>query len=267
MAYTNSWSETSPQDTDLLSTGADAIRDTKLDIRERIASSLAYFNNGSLSFQSQSATATTLVLKAPLSASTGNILEFYNTSNTLVWHIDKTGLFVWDTTIAGNPGGQTIERCLFYQDFSVLDLVSSVTSATATTVTGTNKKFQAYSFLNDANSYLTFRHVLPAFYTSSYAVDLTLFWVVLADGGSNAVTWTVETSGMPATATYDTTFNAAQSVTTNVAANNIVTSSAFTSLTMTGCTASNMVEFRIGRTVSDTSTANVFLLGAKLRIH
>ncbi|HEX9138101.1 MAG TPA: hypothetical protein VF905_14350 [Nitrospirota bacterium] len=267
MSYTNSWSETSPADTDLLSTGADAIRDTKLDIRERIAQSLAYFNNGSLSFQSQSATATTLVLKAPASASSGNILEFYNTSGTMVWHIDKTGLFVWDTTIAGNPGGQTIERCLFFDDFSVSDFISSVTAASSSSVTGTNKKLRAYSFLNDANSYVNFKHVLPSFYTSSYAVDLTLFWTVIADGGSNAVTWTVETSGMPAAATYDTTYNAAQSVTTNVAANNIVTSSAFTSLTMTGCTASNMVEFKIGRTVSDTSTATVFLLGAKLRIH
>jgi len=85
-----------------------------------------------------------------------------------------------------------------------------------------------------------------------------------ASGGANAVKWTVQTACSADAATYDTAFNAAQTITTNVAANNIQTVSSQATVTVTGCAVDNVMNFKIGRDTSDTFTGTARLIGAQV---
>ena len=112
------------------------------------------------------------------------------------------------------------------------------------------------------NEFSQFDMALPHTWTG--AIDINLKWLVSASGGANAVKWTVQTACSADAATYDTAFNAAQTITTNVAANNIQTVSSQATVTVTGCAVDNVMNFKIGRDTSDTFTGTARLIGAQV---
>lgn len=143
------------------------------------------------------------------------------------------------------------------------DLPSS-NAPTANCLTGTNTNQGTLDYSDSANSSGQIKLALP--HTWVGAIDVQLYWLVTATGGSNAVKWTIQTAFTAGAATYDTAFNAAQTITANVAANNIVTESAQSALTLTGSAVDDILHIKIGRDTTDTFTGTARLLGARLTL-
>ena len=142
-----------------------------------------------------------------------------------------------------------------------LDLPTS-NAPTANCLTGSNSQQGTLDYGDSANSSAQWEYRLPSDWNGN--LDITLEWLVTASGGSNAVKWTVATGCSAAAATYDTAFNTAQTITTNVGSNNNVTESTQTSLTLTGCSAGNILHLKIGRDTTDTFTGTARLYGFEL---
>jgi hypothetical protein len=90
-------------------------------------------------------------------------------------------------------------------------------------------------------------------------MDIDLYWLVTASGGSNAVKWNVYTGCEATGASYDATFNSAQTITTSVGSNNNLTDSQQTAITLTGCSAGNEMHIKIERDTTDTFTGTARL--------
>lgn len=135
---------------------------------------------------------------------------------------------------------------------------------TANCLTGSNAQQGTLDFSDSANQSAQFAFPLPGDWTGN--IDADLYWLVTTGGGSNAVKWTIATACSASAATYDTAFNTAQTITTNVGSNNNVTVSTQTAITTTGCSANNWMHLKIGRDTTDTSTATIRLLGVRLKI-
>jgi|KBSMisStaDraftv2_1062788.scaffolds.fasta_scaffold06274_2 hypothetical protein len=133
---------------------------------------------------------------------------------------------------------------------------------TPSCLTGTNVQKATLDYDDSVNEFSQFDMALPHTWTG--AIDINLKWLVSASGGANAVKWTVQTACSADAATYDTAFNAAQTITTNVAANNIQTVSSQATVTVTGCAVDNVMNFKIGRDTSDTFTGTARLIGAQV---
>lgn len=129
-------------------------------------------------------------------------------------------------------------------------------------LTGTNVQKATLDYDDSVNEFSQFDMALPHTWTG--AIDINLKWLVTATGGANAVKWTVQTACSADAATYDTAFNAAQTITTNVAANNIQTVSSQATVTVTGCAIDNVMNFKIGRDTTDTFTGTARLIGAQV---
>lgn len=129
-------------------------------------------------------------------------------------------------------------------------------------LTGTNVQKATLDYDDSVNEFAQFDVALPHTWVGN--VDINLKWLVTASGGSNAVKWTVQTACSADAATYDTAFNAAQTITTNVAANNIQTVSSQATVTVTGCAVDNVMNFKIGRDITDTFTGTARLVGAQV---
>jgi len=135
---------------------------------------------------------------------------------------------------------------------------------TANCLTGTNVFAATLDYDDSISESAQFSIALPHTWVGNIDVDLK--WLVTAGGGANAVKWTIATACSSDGSSFDTAFNAAQTVTTNVGANNIQTDSTQTSVTTTGCAVDNILNIKIGRDTTDTFTGTARLLGAKVII-
>lgn len=129
-------------------------------------------------------------------------------------------------------------------------------------LTGSNTQQGVLDYDDAVAESAQYKFALPHTWTGN--IDINLYWLVTASGGSNAVKWTVATACSTAGATYDTVYNAPQTITTNVGANNIVTISSQTTITVTGCSVDSIMHLKIGRDVTDTFTGTARMVGAKL---
>jgi hypothetical protein len=143
------------------------------------------------------------------------------------------------------------------------DLPSS-NAPVANCLTGSNTIQGTLDYDDAANESGQLKFALP--HTWVGAIDIQLYWLVTAGGGSNAVKWTVQTAFTAGAASYDTTYNAAQTITSNVAANNILVEAAQTGLTLTGSAVDDLMHIKIGRDTTDTFTGTARLLGARVTL-
>jgi len=96
---------------------------------------------------------------------------------------------------------------------------------------------------------------------------MDIAWLVTAGGAANTVKFTVATACSAAGATFDPTFNAANTITSaTVGANNALNLTSQTAITMTGCAAGNVLHVKFGRDNTDTSTATVRVLNVAFTI-
>lgn len=137
-----------------------------------------------------------------------------------------------------------------------LDLPTS-NAPTPNCLTGTNTQQATLDFGDSANQTAQFAFILPAGWAAP--LDADLFWLVTTGGGSAAAQWTIATACEGVGGSFDPAFNTAQTITTNVSANNLLTKSTQTGVTTTGCGAGSEMHVRIGRNVADTSTATLRL--------
>lgn len=155
--------------------------------------------------------------------------------------------------------------CIGASAFSFWDLPSS-NSPVANCLTGTNANMGTLDFDHVAARTAQTDFLLPPGWTGN--VDVDIAWLVTSGGGSNTVKFTVATACSAPGATYDTAFNTANTLTTGtVAANNIMTTTSQTAITMTGCAAGNTLHLKLGRDVTDsfTGTVRVVTVGLTLR--
>jgi hypothetical protein len=144
----------------------------------------------------------------------------------------------------------------------LLDLPTANAPA-ASCLTGTNTQQGTLDFDDASAKSAQVSFLLPPDWTG--AVDADLYWLVTSGGSANAVRWTLSTACSASGATYDTAFNAAQTITTNVGANNAVAVSSQAGITTTGCAPDNWLHIKIARDVTDTSTATARLVSVRFR--
>jgi hypothetical protein len=183
----------------------------------------------------------TLINKTMDAEGTGNIL----TTVSKVWLEaagcqNTTAALMWDTPIS-NP-------------------------AVAACVTGTNTQKGVADFADSANLSMQRTLLLPADWTGN--VDVLVKWLTSATTGS--VVWQVATSCVADGETDDPSFNASSTVTdTAKGTANQTNDAAITSLTMTGCTAGEMVHLKVFRDsahASDSLAATARLVGIELTL-
>jgi hypothetical protein len=132
-------------------------------------------------------------------------------------------------------------------------------------LTGTNTQQGTADFDDTAARTMQTSFLLPPGWTGS--VDMDIDWLVTAGGGANTVKFTVATACSAAGATFDTAFNAANTVTSGtVGANNNINATSQAAITMTGCSAGNVLHIKFGRDNTDTSTATVRVLNVAFTI-
>jgi hypothetical protein len=137
-----------------------------------------------------------------------------------------------------------------------LDLPTA-NAPTPTCLTGGNTQQGVLDYADGADSSAQFSLMLPTGWV--LGIDADVYWLVTASGGSNAVKWTLATGCGATGETYNSTFNAAQTVTTNVLANDLLTKSSQASITTTGCAAGEEMHVKIGRDTTDTFTGTARL--------
>jgi hypothetical protein len=142
-----------------------------------------------------------------------------------------------------------------------MDLFGS-NAPTPNCLTGTNVQMGTLDYPKSGNTFAQFSVELPTAWVGN--LDLTLDWLVTASGGANTVSWTIQTACTASGSTFDTVFNTAQTVTTNVAANNLRTVSTQAALTVTGCAGGNLLHVQVGRNVTDTFAGVARLVGYRL---
>jgi hypothetical protein len=132
-------------------------------------------------------------------------------------------------------------------------------------LTGTNAQQGSMDFDDTAARTMQTAFNLPPGWTGN--VDLEIDWLVTAGGGANTAKFTVATACSAAGATFDSTFNAANTITSGtVGANNAVNVTTQTAITMTGCAAGNLLHVKLGRDITDTSTATVRVVNVAFTI-
>jgi hypothetical protein len=132
-------------------------------------------------------------------------------------------------------------------------------------LTGTNTQQGTMDFDDTAARSMQTFFALPTGWTGNIDVDIA--WLVTAGGGSNSVKFTVATACSATGATFDPTFNAANTITSGtVGANNAMNFTSQTAITMTGCAAGNTLHVKLGRDNTDTSTATVRIINVAFTI-
>jgi hypothetical protein len=123
-------------------------------------------------------------------------------------------------------------------------------------LTGTNTQQGTMDFDDTAARTMQTSFALPPGWTGNVDVDIS--WLVTAGGGANTVKFTVATACSATGTTFDPAFNAANTITSGtVGANNAMNVTSQTAITMTGCAAGNVLHIKLGRDITDTSTATV----------
>lgn len=144
----------------------------------------------------------------------------------------------------------------------MFDLPAS-SAPTANCLTGSNTQQGTLDY-SDSNLTAQTSFVLPGDWTGN--IDADLYWLMTTGGGSNAVKWTIATACSASAATYDTSFNSAQTITSNAGSNNNVVIATQTAITTTGCSAGNWLHIKIGRDSTDTQTGTARLIGLRLKL-
>jgi hypothetical protein len=145
-----------------------------------------------------------------------------------------------------------LATCTNVTAYASVDLPTT-NAPTPNCLTGSNTQQATLDFADSANQTAQFSLLLPTGWV--LGIDFDLYWLVTTGGGSNAVKTTVATGCGATTESYDVAFNTAQTITTNVAANNILAKSSQASITTTGCAPGEEMHVQVGRDVTDTSTA------------
>jgi hypothetical protein len=141
--------------------------------------------------------------------------------------------------------------------FPALDLPTA-NAPTPTCLTGSNTQQGALDFADSAIQTAQLSLILPPGWV--LGIDLDVYWLVTTGGGVGAAKWMVSTGCGSMTESYDVAFNTAQTLAaTNLQANNIMTKSTQTGLTLTGCAAGEEMHLKIGHDNTDTSTATLRL--------
>lgn len=146
---------------------------------------------------------------------------------------------------------------------SALDLPTA--NAPSPICHGTTTTSGTLDFADSANQKATFEVALPAGWTGSE--DLTFDWYTSSTSVSGK--WTIETVCKAANGDLvgSPTYNSAQTITTTSSSTaNGLTRSTQSGVTVTGCSAGNIEIIRVGRDVTDTSTAVHSLLGLELNL-
>ncbi|MBZ5508951.1 MAG: hypothetical protein LAO78_26120 [Acidobacteriia bacterium] len=138
-------------------------------------------------------------------------------------------------------------------------------AATPNCLTGTNSQQGTADFDDTAARTMQTSFALPPGWTGNMDVDID--WLVTAGGGTNTVKFTVATACTAAGATFDPAFNATNTITSGtVGSNNTLNVTSQTAITMTGCSAGNILHVKFGRDNTDTSTATVRVLDVAFTI-
>ena len=135
-------------------------------------------------------------------------------------------------------------------------------NAPAPTCYGTSYRFGTLDYADAGNTTAVFSFPLPAGWTSTIDINLSAF----VNGTSQSVKATIATVCVPTSSDIlNPTFNAAQTVTvTSPGTANQRFLFTQTSVTTTGCSAGNLMLFKIGRDVTDTSTLTYSIAGAEI---
>lgn len=142
--------------------------------------------------------------------------------------------------------------------------LATTQAPTPNCLTGSNVLTSTLDFDDSTNEFGQFSFRLPHTWVGN--IDIDFVWLVTASGGSNAVKWTVATACSATGSSYDTAYNSAQTITTNVGANNIQTVSTQNTVTVTGCGVDNLMNFKLGRDTTDTFTGTARLLGVSVTL-
>src|SRR5882724_11818972 len=136
---------------------------------------------------------------------------------------------------------------------------------TPTCLTGANTQQATADFDDTAARTMQTWFMLPPGWTGN--VDVEIDWLVTAGGGSNTAKFTVATACSASGATFDPAFNTANTITSGtVGANNAMNITTQTAITMTGCSAGNVLHVKVGRDNTDTSTATVKVLNVAFTV-
>lgn len=151
---------------------------------------------------------------------------------------------------------------------SFWDLPTS-TPAVAACITGTNTQKGVLDFADTSGGFSAQNEImLPADFSGT--VDAVIIWLTSATSGN--AKWSLSTicTATAATETDDPAFNTASTVTTAAPGTTLrLQSSAITSLTITGCAASEYMHlkiFRDGNDAADTIAATARLVGIELTV-
>jgi hypothetical protein len=132
-------------------------------------------------------------------------------------------------------------------------------------LTGTNSQQGTADFDDTAARTMQTSFALPPGWTGN--VDVDIDWLVTAGGGANTVKFTVATACTAAGATFDPAFNTANTITSGtVGSNNALNVTSQTAITMTGCSAGNVLHVKFGRDNTDASTATARVLNVAFTI-
>ena len=166
------------------------------------------------------------------------------------------------TTAPARTSFVTAAECNNTSAVSVYDLPT--TNAPTPNCYGTSYRFGALDFDDVANETSSFYFALPAGWTG--AIDFSGFAFVNAT--SQSVKLTIATVCVPTSSDIlNPTFNAAQTVTvTSPGTANQLFTFTQTGVTTTGCSAGNMMIFKVGRDTTDTSTATYSFTGVQLTL-
>src|SRR2546423_1318426 len=148
------------------------------------------------------------------------------------------------------------------------DLPAS-SAATSVCVTGSNTQKGALQFTDAANSFAQQTFLLPSDWSGG--IDADVIFTTTDTTQNNTVKFTLATACRAAdsTATDDPAFNTAQTLTFTIGAGAVASAAnkvSQTTLTVTGCSAGNLLHLKLGRDTSDSSTATANVVGVQLTI-
>lgn len=152
---------------------------------------------------------------------------------------------------------------------SIYDLPTS-NAPTATCVTGTNIQKGILAYADSANQSAQTHFTLPDDWSGN--VDIKILFTSTDTTNGNTTKFTVATAcrtpSSGSGSTDDPTFNTAQTLTYTNGASEVsaaLRKLSQTSVTMTGCSAGDLLHLKIGRDVTDSSTATVNFVMAEVK--
>lgn len=137
---------------------------------------------------------------------------------------------------------------------------------TAACLTGTNTQIGIAQFTATGQT-AQGRFVLPDDWVSGTGNDLEFRFTSASAGGSGNVVWNLQTSCVANTgATLDPAWNTAQTVSVAAGTNGQTNIATITTITTTGCSAGNIMFYKIGLDGTTTATGNENLLSIRFKL-